>query len=83
MRQIGSKVLGSLESVPSRLKLVFCLLLTCAGLLLGGAGITRTVYSQTCSNYNCSQGSCIIDLPDDCQDWCFAPKKMLHPPRTL
>lgn len=66
-----SNLVGSLDKLSSRLKMAFCVLLTFAGLLLGGMGIT-SVYSQDCNNYNCpGNGTCTLDTLPDCQDWCI------------
>lgn len=72
-----NKVLGSVKSLSARLKIVFCLLLTCGGLLLGGAGITKTVSAQ-CNSFNCPPGqNCYTTSPADCQDWCVGSYKCL------
>jgi hypothetical protein len=69
-----SNLVGYLGRLSLRLKMAFCVLLTCAGLLLGGMGIT-SVYSQQqdCSNFNCPYPqSCNLDVrSEDCQNWCI------------
>jgi hypothetical protein len=80
LNQIRNKILSSNSKLSQRLKMIFCLLLICSGLLLFSKGVT-TAYLQgeQCRPIICQTGSCgNFDLHPVCEadrTGCTLPKK--------